>query len=129
MDQEGQREQQRLQMMNDQARTGRANRGGAAFNILNLQYEQSPEGQMLQGRDEDNRVRQLLRSKNMDMRSNSGYNLLNGGERVNIELPQHPRYNPPEAALMSVGARIMGSGYAGKPLRKDLFEKPSSSAS
>ena len=81
----------------------------------------------LMERDEDNRVRQLLRSKHMDMRSNSGYNLLNGGDRVSIDLPAHRVYNPPEASLSSAGARIIGSGYAGKPLRKDLFDKPSSS--
>ena len=66
----------------------------------------------------------------MDMRNNSGYNLLNGGDRVQIDLPQHRVYNPPDT-LLSVGARIMGSGYAGKPLRKDLFEaqKPGSQQS
>jgi hypothetical protein len=130
MDDEGARESQKLQLMNDQARAGRSNRGGAAFNILNLQYENTPEGQVLAGRDEDNRVRQLLRSKNMDMRGNSGFNLLNGGERVSIDVPQHRVYNPAEAGLSGIGARIIGSGYAGKPLRKELFDpKPSSSAS
>lgn len=78
-------------------------------------------------KDEDHRIRQLLRSKNMDMRGNSGYNVLNGGDRVQIPMPAHPLYNPPDT-LQSVGARIMGTGFAGKPIRKDLFEpvKPSS---
>jgi hypothetical protein len=57
------------------------------------------------------------------MRNNSGYNLLNGGERVSIDLPVHKVYNPPDC-LKSVGARIMGEGFAGRPLRKDLFELP-----
>jgi len=108
-------------MMNDQARSGRSNKGGAAYNILNLNYENSNEGLVLKERDEDLRVRGLLRSKNVDMRNNSGYNVLNGGERVSIDLPQHRVYNPPDT-LLSVGARIMGTGFAGKPLRKELYD-------
>ena len=57
MDEEGQRESLKIQMMNDQARAGRSNRGGAAFNILNLQYENTNDGQVLKDRDEDARVR------------------------------------------------------------------------
>ena len=57
----------------------------------------------------------------MDMRGNTGYNLINGGERVNIDLPVHRVYNPSES-LLSVGARVIGSGFAGKPLRKEMFE-------
>jgi len=30
--------------MNEKYLTGRRNRGGAAYNILNLQYDNSPEG-------------------------------------------------------------------------------------
>lgn len=79
MEDEGQREAQKIQILNQQARTGRANKGGAAYNILNLQYDETNDGMSLKERDEDLRVRQLLRSKNMDMRGNSGYNLVNGG--------------------------------------------------
>jgi hypothetical protein len=57
------------------------------------------------------------------MRGNTGYNLLNGGDRVQINLPEHRVYNPPDS-LQSVGARIMGTGFAGKPMRKDLFDAP-----
>ena len=124
MEDEGQREAQKIEMLNQQARTGRANKGGAAYNILSLQYEETNDGMSLKQRDEDLRVRQLLRSKNMDMRGNSGYNLVNGGERVSIDLPVHRIYNPPDT-LMSVGARILGTGFAGKPMRKDFFEPTS----
>jgi hypothetical protein len=60
----------------------RTNKGGAAFNIINMQYENSQEGQHLMMRDEDNKVRQLLRSKHIDMRNNADYNVVNGGQRV-----------------------------------------------
>jgi len=42
-------------------------------------------------------VRHLLRSKHIDMRGNAGYNLLNGGERVQINLPEHKFYNPADS--------------------------------
>ncbi len=60
----------------------RTNKGGAAFNIINMQYENSQEGQHLMMRDEDNKVRHLLRSKHIDMRNNADYNVVNGGQRV-----------------------------------------------
>ena len=72
-------------------------------------------------KDEDKRARDMLRSKHVDMRGNSNYNLLNGNDRSSINVPQHPYYNPPDS-LKSVGARILGEGFAGRPIRKDLFE-------
>lgn len=111
--------------MNEKYLTGRRNKGGAAYNILNLQYDNSPEGQFLKERDEDARVRALLRSKNIDVRSNCGYNPLNGSERRSVEVPEHKVYNPSEYRLRSVGETIMGTGYAGRPIRKELFVPPS----
>jgi hypothetical protein len=57
----------------------------------------------------------------VDMRGNSMFNPVNGADRVQIDLPQHRIYNPPDT-LKSVGERILGSGYAGKPVRKELFD-------
>ena len=73
-------------------------------------------------------MRQILRSKHVDMRGNSGYNVVNGQDRIQIDLPQHRIYNPPDT-LKSVGERILGSGFAGKPVRKELFESPKPSSS
>ena len=44
MDDEGSREAHKIQIKQMQAQSGRANKGGAAFNILNLQYENSQDG-------------------------------------------------------------------------------------
>ena len=79
---------------------------------------------MLKKRDDDTKVRALLRSKNLDVRSNCGYNPINGVERNGINVPIHDVYYPPERALKSVGESIMGSGFAGRPLRKDLYYTP-----
>lgn len=80
--------------MNEKYLTGRRNKGGAAYNILSLQYDNSDEGQYLKERDDDAKVRALMRSKNIDTRSNSGYNLVNGNNRLSVDVPQHRVYNP-----------------------------------
>jgi len=110
--------------MNEKYLTGRRNKGGAAYNILNLNYDPSVEGEFLRERDDDAKVRALMRSKNIDVRSNCGFNPLNGSNRMSIDVPSHKVYNPNDAPLQSVGASLMGSGFAGKPLRKELFEQP-----
>ena len=73
--------------MNEKYLTGRKNKGGAAYNILSLQYEETAEGQYLKQRDDDAKVRALMRSKNIDARSNCGYNLVNGGNRRSVDVP------------------------------------------
>ena len=70
--------------------------------------------------DDDAKVRALMRSKNIDVRSNCGYNPLNGSDRLNVNVPEHKVYNPPDR-LRSVGETIIGSGFAGKPMRKEWF--------
>ena len=78
-------------------------------------------------RDDDAKVRALMRSKNIDTRANCGYNPLNGSDRRSVDVPQHRMYNPDP--LQSVGSVILGNGYAGRPLRPDLFQPPKSTQS
>lgn len=106
-------------MLQSDHQSGKKNKNGAAYNIISLRYDNSPEGQYLKERDDDAKVRALMRSKNIDVRSNCGYNPLNGSERRSVEVPQHRVYNPD--SLSSVGASIIGSGFAGKPVRKELM--------
>jgi hypothetical protein len=47
MDEEGQRNNERLEVMNEKYLTGRRNKGGAAYNILSLNYDQTAEGEYL----------------------------------------------------------------------------------
>ena len=112
--------------MNEKYLTGGRNKGGSAYNILSLQYDPSAEGEFLKQRDEDSKVRALCRSKNIDIRSNCGFNPINGSNRQSIVVPPHQVYNNPNE-LQSVGASIMGTGFAGKPLRKELYEMPRTS--
>ena len=80
-------------------------------------------------RDHDQQVRSLLRSKNIDMLSNTGYNLTNGQSRKEVTVPEHKVYNPPGSSgsmLGRAGAQgVFGDGFAGRPIRMQdkLFGK------
>ena len=73
-----------LQVKRDHFNAGKKNHGGAAYNLLNLDYDQTNNGQKLQQYDEDCRVRALMRAKNINDKSNGGYNILTGEERKGI---------------------------------------------
>jgi hypothetical protein len=47
MDDENQREQHRMKQMQQKYLTGRQHRGGAAYNVINLNYEESSDGVLL----------------------------------------------------------------------------------
>lgn len=96
MDQEEEREKNRIDYMNEHYQTGKKNKGGAAYNVISLDYDNSMEGQGLKKRDDDAKVRALVRSKNIDMRSNCGYNILTGDQRPGVHVPAHEVYNPYE---------------------------------
>lgn len=78
MEEESEREKQAIAARRDKYNLGNGNKGGAAFNIITLDYEKSREGEFLKQRDDAAQVRHLLRSKNVDTLSNAGFNLLNG---------------------------------------------------
>lgn len=108
--------------MSEKYQVGNHNKGGAAYNILNLQYENSREGEYLKQRDNEKQVRQLLRSRHLDMLSNCGYNPTNGSIREGVVVPEHPYYNPPgssHSAMARAGAAVFGDGFAGRPIRME----------
>lgn len=94
MDDENVRENHKIKQMQNKYLTGRQHRGGAAYNVINLKYEESQDGVYLKQRDEDARVRALIRSKNLDVRNNCGFNPINGSDRMGIDVPIHDRYFP-----------------------------------
>lgn len=120
MEEEQERQSRRIQKMTEKYQIGNANKGGAAYNIINLGYEQSKEGEYLKQRDYDQQVRNMVRSKNIDTLSNIGYNLVNGEVRRSVDIPAHPIYNPPGSSgsmLGKAGAQVFGDGFAGRPIR------------
>lgn len=94
MDEQAKRDAERLNAIHDNYNSGKKNSGGAAYNILSLQYDNSEEGRYLKERDDDAKVRALMRSHNIDTRANCGYNVLTGDNRQSVEVPQHKVYNP-----------------------------------
>ena len=90
-------------MKKNQFNAGKKNQGGAAYNLLNLNYDETNNGQNLQQYDNDCRVRALMRSKNINDKANGSYNILTGEERRGIQVPYHDRYNP----ITNAGQQIM----------------------
>jgi hypothetical protein len=112
MDDEEGRDQHKLEYMNEHYLTGKKNTGGAAYNVISLEYDTSKEGKRLKTRDDDAKVRALVRSKNIDMRSNCGYNIMTGDQRSGVYVPPHETYNPYEYnAAQNAGHEVVfGSG-------------------
>ena len=78
--------QENIDMMNKEKNiVGRKNKPEYAFNLVNSRYDQSIQGEMLKKRDEESNFRAWLRSLNIDKRSNSGFNIINGQERTIFE--------------------------------------------
>ena len=104
MEEEAQRNNQKIETLKTKYPLANANKGGAAFNILNLEYDQSKEGEYLRIRDQERDIRNALRSKNVDGLSNNNYNVLNGEMRRQIDVPQHDFYNPNPSKPASRGS-------------------------
>lgn len=73
-----------LNVKRDEFNAGKKNQGGAAYNLLNHDYDANPNGNNLQTYDDDCRVRALMRAKNINDKSNGAYNILTGSTRDRI---------------------------------------------
>lgn len=96
-------QKQILEAKRDFFNAGKKNQGGAAYNLLNLNYDQSNQGTQLEQYDNDCRVRALMRAKNINDRGNGQYNILTGEVRQGVSVPHHDRYNP----ITNAGQQIM----------------------
>ena len=85
LDYEYLRKENQSMMNKERNLVGRKNNPGMAFNPLNLQYDNSVQGEILKRRDEESKYRSWLRSINIDKHSNTGYNIINGEERTILE--------------------------------------------
>lgn len=119
MDDEESRDKHRLEYMNEHYLTGKKNKGGAAYNVISLEYDNSGEGTRLKKRDDDAKVRALVRSKNIDMRSNCGYNVLTGDQRSGVYVPPHEVYNPYEYNATQKAGHDVVFGSSGDYQQRD----------
>ena len=85
LDYEYLRKENQSMMNKERNLVGRKNNPGMAFNPLNLQYDNSVQGEILKRRDEESKYRSWLRSINIDKHANTGYNIINGEERTILE--------------------------------------------
>ena len=84
---------------------GKKNKGGASFNIVTLDYDNSKDGKKLKVIDTDAKVRSLMRSRVIDAKNNGAYDILTGVARQPVRVPFHDRYNPAKSA----GQQIISS--------------------
>ena len=101
----------RINVKRDLYQAGKKNNGGAAFNIVTLNYDKNKDGTKLASLDNDAMVRALMRSKVLDQKNNGGYNILTGTQRSKVPVPHHDRYNP----ISNAGAAVMGSRRSNVP--------------
>ena len=82
--------QENIDMMNKEKNiVGRKNKPDYAFNLVNSRYDNSIQGEILKRKDEESNYKSWLRSINIDKRSNSGFNIINGQERTIFEKRLH----------------------------------------
>ncbi len=94
MEAEEKKDASRLQTKAEVYGAAKKNKGGAAYDILSLNYQSDKDGRRLQMIDEDAKVRALMRSKVLDGKNNTGFNVITGEDRRKIQVPHHDRYNP-----------------------------------
>jgi len=61
-----------------------------------------------------------MRSKNIEALGNAKYNLVNGDDRLQVNVPFHEYYNPDPRSVSSINGtvgNVYGDGFAGRPLR------------
>ena len=73
-----------MQVKADVFGAAKKNKGGSAYNIISLNYENDKDGARLKQVDEDARVRALMRTKVLDKKNNNSYNLITGEDRAKI---------------------------------------------
>lgn len=103
------------------------------YNILNMNYEESPVGIQFKLKELDNEARRDARSKRMQMMGDSAFNIVNGEDRPNAigiinKYNQDPMIGSSQATgagrpIRSVNARIdIGQIEGGKKVYPD--QKP-----
>ena len=89
----------------DYFNAGKKNQGGAAYNLISLNYDPTEQGKKLESVETDAKVRALIRAKNMNDMGNGKFNILTGEERRGVQVPQHERYNP----ITQAGSQILSN--------------------
>ena len=84
MDNEAHREEQKISKLKETNQAGKKNLSSAAYNPITLEYDPTESGKKLKQSDDMAKYRAQLRSYNIDTKSNCGYNILTGNQRVGV---------------------------------------------
>lgn len=84
MEHEEKKQHERLHIKAEVYGAAKKNKGGAAYNIISLNYQGDKDGERLKKVDEDARVRALMRTKNLDGKNNTNFNVITGEDRFKI---------------------------------------------
>lgn len=71
MEHEEKKQNERLQVKAEVYGAAKKNKGGSAYNIISLNYQEDKDGQRLMQIDQDAKVRALMRTKALDARNNT----------------------------------------------------------
>lgn len=96
----------RLQVKAEVYGAAKKNKGGSAYDIISLNYQTDKDGVRLQQQDNDAKVRALMRSKLLDGKNNTGFNVITGEDRRKVAVPYHERYNP---VLSTTGSQVVSA--------------------
>ncbi len=94
MEHEEKKQNERLTVKAEVYGAAKKNKGGSAYNIISLNYQEDKDGHKLMQVDQDAKVRALMRTKALDARNNTQFNVITGEDRFKINIPHHERYNP-----------------------------------
>lgn len=106
MEHEEKKQNERLQVKAEVYGAAKKNKGGSAYNIISLNYQEDKDGQRLMQVDHDAKVRALMRTKALDARNNTQFNVITGEDRFKINIPHHDRYNP---ILSHTGGQVVSA--------------------
>ncbi len=111
MEHEEKKQDERIKVKAEVYGAAKKNKGGAAYDIIALDYQRDKDGDRLKQIDYDSKVRALIRTKNLDKKNNCGFNVITGEDRFKISVPFHDRYNP---VLSAAGGQVVSSQAASR---------------
>ena len=81
-------ENKRMLRLSESGVKAKVNVGGSPFNIINMEYNRSPEGDRLRLHDDLIKYRRALRSFNLAVRNHVGLDPISGCQSFDVALPK-----------------------------------------
>ena len=125
MDYDYLKNENKIMMNKEKNLVGRKNNPGMAFNPITLQYDNSVQGEILKKRDEESKYRALMRASNIDKHTNTGYNILNGEDRLIMQKRMQSKIDP-NLYQQNIGAiHEMSKNQSSRYNKNNFYNNPS----